>query len=110
MIFAPASAVAANAVLGGEQRDQPQPAVARDQVDVRHAGAIDRAVVGDEPDALAAEIGRQVLEEHLDARPNRARTIGRRDRADDARAGLRQGRSGVTRQGERRGDNHHGDR
>ena len=62
------STVAADAVLGREQRDQLQVLVARDQIDGRHAGAIDRAVVGDEPDPLAAEIGRQVREEHVDAR------------------------------------------
>ena len=81
-IFAPGVGLPADAVLGREERDQPQIGMARDQVDVRHAGAIDRAVVGDQPDPLAAEIGRQVLQEHVDAGPHRSIAVGRGDRAD----------------------------
>ena len=58
---------AADAVFGREQRDELQVLVLRDQVDVGRPRAVDRAVIGDQPDALAAQRRRERRQEHLDA-------------------------------------------
>jgi hypothetical protein len=57
-------------VLRREQRNQLQIFVTGDQVDVRHALAIDPAVIRDQADALASQRLGDVLDEHVDARPD----------------------------------------
>jgi hypothetical protein len=64
-------------VLGGEERDQLEILVPRDQIDIGRPRTIDARVIRDESDAFSAQGRRHVGKEHFDPRLHGSRLPGR---------------------------------
>lgn len=73
--------IAADAVLGRQQRHELQVLVSRDEIDVRGPASIDAGVIGNQSHPAAAKRGGNIFEEHLDPGsdgPFSGRQYGRR--------------------------------